>query len=56
MKNRMAFFSGRALFVGLGLSHILSLTGTNFLLSCVLGTIIGIILLILISSTIIIKY
>lgn len=50
MKNRMAFFNGRALFVGLGLSHILSMTGTDFWISCILGTLIGVIILSIIKN------
>ena len=51
MKNRMAFFNGRALFVGLGLSHILKMSGTSFWISCVLGTILGAIILGLVKKT-----
>ena len=51
MESRQSFFNGRALFWGFGISLLLKLTNTNFWISELLGTAIGLIILMLVKKT-----
>ncbi len=50
MKNKIAYFCGRCLFCGIGLSHLIVTTGTSFWISGILGTLIGLLVLIFIKK------
>lgn len=51
MENRQVFFFTRTLFWGFGLSLILNLSGTSFWISEIIGTILGLIILLFVKKT-----
>lgn len=51
MESRQSFFNGRALFWGFGISLLMKFTNTNFWISELLGTAIGVIILLLVKRT-----
>lgn len=50
MKNKMSFFNGRAFYSTIGISLLISMTGTSFWASWMIGTILGIIILLIIKK------
>ena len=50
MNNKMAYFNGRSMFCGIGISMLFSLTGSSFWIAGILGTIIGCLLLSFVKS------
>jgi len=50
MKSKMAYFNSRAFFTGIGISLICSISSTDFWISGIIGTILGVIALMLIKK------
>jgi hypothetical protein len=51
MSDKQAYFNGRSLFCGIGLSYLLRKTGTSFWIPFILGTLLGSIILLLVKNT-----
>ena len=49
--NKLSYFSFRALFMGIGLSKILTSTHSYFFISIIIGTILGLIIMYLYNNT-----